>query len=157
MDDRTVAQEAGQVARDARTTKGLSDAESECLADLLKRDEAFGLLVTTQQQAALVDTDDHRVDELTAHLAAMAAGSAGRAIDRLVEARIEEAQEIVALAKAVDEPAPWGVMVDVYRAGYETIEALHGVDRAVLVADAGLAPTVAEDVLAGVAVQEGSA
>lgn len=148
VDDRTVAQEARRIARDARSTKDLSDAESECLRDLLQSDDAFALLVTAQQNAVLVDSDEHDVDAETAGLARGAAANAGHAIDRIVEDRIEEAETVVALADQLGDPATWGVVIDCYRAGYQSVAAVRNADLEELIADSGIHPEVAESIKA---------
>lgn len=150
MNDRVVSQKARFIARDEARARDLSDAEWECLEDLLKRDEAFGQIVTAQRAGVSLNEDDYRIDEQTADLAHEAADRLADARERVVEQRVEESKEIVALARLVDRPAPWGVMIDVYLAGFQTAEELREADLHELVAEAGIAPAIAERIRAAV-------
>lgn len=119
--------EARNISHDA----DLPDAESEILRDLLAGDEAFGALVTAQQNAVLVNGDEHDISDDVERLAGEAAGAAGAAIDEIVAARIDDAQRITNLAEELNES--WLIATKLYQAGYETTEALAGVPQSVLV------------------------
>lgn len=143
VDDRVVQRKAREWARDTADEYDLSDAEWECLQDLLSSNEAFACLTTAQQAAVSIDEDLPRVDEEIHAQAREGAQHHGDALDQLIEALVDDAQEIVALAEAIDENATWGVMIDVYQAGYQSVSKLRAVDQQELIADAGIPPSYA--------------
>lgn len=151
MNSHTVAREARQIADDARKTKGLSDPEAECLRDLLQDDEAFSLLVTAQQSSVKVSTDYHDVDEEIEGLARKGAGALGKAIDEVVADRIEDAEAIVALASKGGAGLTWSVAMQLYQAGFETVESLQEAELHDFVAETAMAPELAERVRRDVA------
>jgi hypothetical protein len=136
MNDGAVRREARDIASDARKSRDLSDAEAETLRDLLRSDEAFGQLVTAQQAAVSVRAWDHAVDSETEELAHEGAAALGDAIDRVIDARINDAQAIVELTDSVDTDLPWGQASKLYQAGIEDIDDLRAADQAELI-DAG--------------------
>jgi len=149
MNDTAVSREARDIASDARKARDLSDAEGETLRDLLKSDEAFGQLVTAQQAAVSVSAWDHAVDSETEELAHEGAGSLGDAIDRVIDARIQDAQAIVELTDAVDTDLPWGQASKLYQAGIEDIDDLRGAGQSELI-DAGVPRSLAARLQAAV-------
>ena len=144
VDDRVVQRKAREWARDAADEYDLSDAEWECLQDLLASSEAFAYLATAQQAAVRVDEDLDGVDEAIHAKACGGAQQHGDALDQLIGAFVDDARKIVALAEAIDRNAPWGAMVDVYQAGYQTVSKLRAVDKQRLIADAEIAPALAD-------------
>jgi len=143
--DDIVSREARNIASDARTQGDLSDTEAEILRDLLNSSEAFDLLVTAQQAAVYVNADDQDIPNGLDELAREGAQPLGEAIDALVEDRKCRAIEIEALADALEEP--WGAARTLYRAGYETVDDLRGVEQAELI-DAGVPNSTAARVTA---------
>lgn len=155
VDEDTVRSEARDIASDARSTQDLSDAETACLRDMLNSDEAFALLVTAQQNAVLVDADTHDIDEDTEHLATVAAGRAGNAIDCIVEDRIEQTREIVALADDMHERFGWTTAWKLHAGGYETVDAIREADQDEIVEQTGMSPQLVASVTAHHGGQEG--
>jgi len=135
--------EAANIARDAQTTRGLSDAECECLQDVLASDELFVHLVTAQQAAidAAYHADHRDFDDLET-LARKGATPLGEAIDDVVEGYIEDVGLICDLADACS--TSWTVATKLYYAGYRDSEAVRTADLHELIADSGIAPTIAE-------------
>lgn len=142
VDDQLVRTEASNIAADARKTRDLSDAESECLRDLLASDEAFGALVTAQQNAVLVDED---VDEDVDWLATDAADKLGRAIDLRIDVKIAQAKDVIALAydDAAGESLTWTVAMQLHQAGFTTVTDLREADQQELIDEADIAPSLA--------------
>ena len=150
MDDRTVAREARRSARDQQEANDLTDAETECLRDLLKSDEAFSALATAQQNAVLVD-EDCDVPTNVVKNARGAAEHLATCRELVVHERVQDALTIVALAEAIyPKRIIWGPLIDVYRAGFETVEDLQAVSQQELTATAGIPPSVAERIKAGI-------
>ncbi len=154
MSEKQIVQRKARLwARDEASERDLSDAEQECLRDLLQSDEVFGQLVTAQQNAvALTSGEDDDLVDVVDH-ASDAAGELGEAIDIVLDKRVEEAREIVALAEAASELGTWGVFIKLYRAGYTSVEDLQTVSESDL-ADAGAHPSVAAEIKAYVDDQE---
>jgi len=141
---RTVRNESRSIAADARQTRDFSDAEAECLRDLLAYDEAFAQLVTAQQAAVLVDVDEHdSVDEGTATLARDGAQAQGDAIDRVVEERIEDAQAIVTFADDAGEAITWSVASTLYRHGFTSVDDVRAASQQDLITEGGVGPSLA--------------
>lgn len=140
VEDRIVRNEASNIAADAIKTRDLSDAESECLRDLLAGDEAFGALVTAQQNAVLVDADEHDINKDMQSMAAAGAGQIGDAIDWIIDKRIEQAREIVALAECGPDVLSWGWALQLYQGGFQSLEAIRTAEQATLVAETGMSP-----------------
>jgi len=160
MNDRVVQREARDIASDLRGRdgeNGLSDAEAECLRELLGRSEAFTHLVRAQQAAVLVDQEMIGVDEGVCRKAHNGAHQQGEAIDELVQHFVTDAEAIIALARELYDDGTWGPVVDVYRAGYQSVEDLQEADLQELIADAGMHPAVAEELVESArALQEAS-
>ena len=119
MNDRVVQREARNIASDLRgrdDEHGLSDAEAECLRDLLGRSEAFTHLVRAQQAAVRVDQEMVGVDEGIHNKARDGAYQCGEAIDELVQEMVSDAEAIIALARELYDDGTWAPVVDVYRA-----------------------------------------
>jgi hypothetical protein len=148
VNEDAVRSEARHIADDAREAHNLSDAEAECLRDLLKSDEAFGQLVSAQRAAVSVDADQHDIEKNTESLAREGAAPLGNAIDQIVELRISDAQAIVELSN--DLPVPWGRTMQLYRGGFRTIEDLKNATQQDLIEDAGVGPSIAARVKANV-------
>ncbi|MDS0280320.1 hypothetical protein NDI85_21275 [Halomicroarcula sp. S1AR25-4] len=144
VEQKTVRNEASTIAAGARRTRDLTDAESECVRGLLASDEAFGALVTAQQNAILVDADDHGLDEETERLATDAAGKLADAIDRRIDVQVAVAKDVVAFADEVDALS-WGVAIDPYQAGFTTVTDLQRATRPELV-NAGMNPKLVDRV-----------
>lgn len=150
MDDRQVATEARQIAHDARQTKDISDAESECLCDLLQSDEAFGKLVTAQQAAVAIDADRFDVDAEIERLAQAGAAPLGDAVDRVISDQIKKAEAIVEFADAAGDPVTWSVAMTLYQSGYTSVDDLREASLHDFVADAAMAPELADRIKADV-------
>jgi hypothetical protein len=136
VNESTVRSVAKGIARDARKTKDLTDAEAECLRDLLASDEAFAFLVTAQQSAVMFDNGGFDVDDETVELAIDAAGQLGDALDRVVDDHLEDARAIEGLRQTVD--AIVGIEAyHLFKVGIESIEDLHEASQSEL-ADAKL-------------------
>jgi len=146
VENRHVQTEARNIASDARSTRGLSDTESEILRDLLKQDEAFGALVTAQWNAVLVDADEHDINDSVEKLARDGAGHLSEAIDDIINTRIEQAKAIDELASEIQEP--WGQALALFDAGFETAEGLAGVDQEELYTTDGVTRSVAARITA---------
>jgi len=144
VNQRMVRNEASNVAADARKTRDLSDRESECLRDLLADDEAFALLVTAQQNAVLVDQNDHDIGQTVEQTAIDAASAAGDSVDLIIEERIGDAKDVVAFADEVNALS-WAVAIDPYQSGYTTVSDLQRATRPDLV-NAGMAPELVDRV-----------
>jgi len=144
VDEQKVRSEATTIAAGARRTRDLTDRESECLRDLLAGDEAFALLVTAQQNAVLVDTNDHDIGEVVEQLAVDAAGAAADAIDRIIDERVGDAKDIVVFADEVDALS-WAVAIDPYQSEFRTVTDLQRATRPELV-NAGMAPKLVDRV-----------
>jgi hypothetical protein len=150
MNDRAVQREARDITSDLRgrdDEHGLSDAEAECLRDLLQRSDAFGELVRAQQAAVRVEHDMDGVDESVHTKAHDGAYQCGEAIDQLVQHTVGDAESIITLARELYDDGTWGPVVDVYRAGYQSVENLQAADLQQLIADAGMHPAVAEEIV----------
>lgn len=143
--DRMAQKEAANIARDARTTRDLSDAESECLQDVLASDEVFAHLVTAQQAAidAAYQADQRDLDGLE-NQARKGATPLGEAIDDVVEGYIEDVGLICDLADECS--TSWTVATKLYYAGYRDGEFVRTADLHELIADSGIAPTIAEEI-----------
>ena len=146
FENRHVQTEARNIASDARSTRGLSDTESEILRDLLKSDEAFGALVTAQWNAVLVDAEEHDINDGVEQLATDAAGWLSEAIDDIINTRVEQAKAIDELASEIQEP--WGQALALFNAGFETAEDLTGVDEDELYTTDGVTRSVAARITA---------
>jgi len=155
MNEQVVARKAQEIARDTAQDQELNDAEWECLEDLLKQDKAFGLLVTAQWSAVAIDHERHDVDLTVEDNAREAAEWLGNARDRVIEQRLQQAREIVALAEKIDSNAPWGVTIDLYLAGFSTLEELREADQEELIDEADVAPSLAARIKAAVGYPEG--
>jgi hypothetical protein len=151
MNDRVVQREAQEYASDLRgrdDEHGLSDAEAECLRELLGRSEAFSHLVRAQQAAVLVDQEMVGVEEGISAKAHDGAHQQGEAIDELVQHMASDTEAIIALARELYDDGTWSPVVDVYRAGYQCVEDLQEADLQAVIADAGMHPAVAEEIVA---------
>lgn len=150
IDRDTVTRKASENARDAQSAFDLSDAERECLEDILRSDEAFGRLVTAQQAAVGVRPGDFRIDEETGEHATAAAGHLGTALDRVLSDRVEDAKHAVELAKAEGMDLPWLQGLILYEAGYRSVDDLRDATQDVLIQDAGIPPATAAKITAAV-------
>jgi hypothetical protein len=151
MNDQVVRSEASNIASDLRgrdDKHGLSDSMAECLRDLLHRSDAFGELVTAQQAAVRVEHDMPGVDEGVHTKARDGAYQCGEAIDELVQHMASDTEAIIALARELYDDGTWSPVVDVYRAGYQCVEDLQEADLQAVIADAGMHPAVAEEIVA---------
>jgi hypothetical protein len=140
VEERRVRNEASNIAADAVKTRGLSDVESECLRDLLASDEAFGALVTAQQNAVLLDVDDHDINKDLQSMAAAGANRIGDAIHWIIDQRTEQAEAIVALAHRGPDVLSWTWALELYQGGFETIEDICEADQETLVAETDMSP-----------------
>jgi len=155
MNERVVTRKAREIARDEAQDQDFDDAEWECLEDLLKQDEAFGHLVTAQWSAVAIDHERHDIDVTVEEHARKGAERLGTARDRVIEQRVQQAREIVALAEEIDSNVPWGVTIDLYLAGFTTLGEIRETDQEELIDEAEVAPSLAARIKAAVGYSEG--
>lgn len=129
VDEDIVQRQARYISQDA----DIPDAESEVLRDLLKSDEVFGALITAQQNAVMVNTDDHDITDRVQNYAGRAASAAGTAIDAVLEDRKAQAQMIVAISDQLD--VPWGAAWSAFQAGYRSVDDIEAASQEDLVDD----------------------
>jgi hypothetical protein len=144
-------------AADRLAAADLDDAERECLIDLCRSDDRLVDLIVAHQRLDNIPTavGDFPPGRVHDH-AREARGEVNEAIGRLVEVHQRLAREIVALARNIwadtDQAGGWGPIVDVYMAGYEDVTQIRAAGREELVADAGLHPDVAAEIVEAVEV-----
>lgn len=131
MNSNLVERKVRAITQDTQNARDLSDAETECLEDLLRGDEVIWNLITAQQSCTRLYADDEADGHIEAR-ARDAASDLGPAIDYRVDQLLADAQAIVEFADEVDE-LEWGVTISLYASGFESVADLRAATQSALI------------------------